>query len=173
MSTYKALRNLAKEHGKPWSELIHEWAEAGYTWADVASFIGIPVRNLKQFCYYRKLKFPWQGMKAPVERDRQRRRWYDRNMPGNANAKRHTVRGVTGTLPELADWFGVKKNTVYTRMRAYNMTLEEALTTPVATPTEAGHLGQEALERNGTRSNYWKEEGRLKYEKKATRHAGL
>lgn len=42
----------------------------------------------------------------------------------------YTVKGVTGTLPELCQYFKISPNTVKTRLRR-GFSIEEALLTPV------------------------------------------
>jgi len=159
--TGEALRRFAKTHQRPWPDIIREYAERGYSWADVADIIGVERNNLAAYCHYRKLSFPWQGQKSGIQRDRQARLWEERGMAGNAHAKRYTVRGFTGTMGEIAEHFGVCRQTIYTRMRRYGMALEQAATRPVMTPAQSGQLGQDALKRRGTRSQFWKHEGAL------------
>lgn len=159
--TGKALKQFAKQENKPWSDAIRDYAERGYSWADVADIIGVPRTNLVAFCQYRKLSFPWMGAKSPVQRARQRRQWYEQDMPGNRYAPVYTVRGFTGTMSEVAEHFGVATGTIHTRMRRYKMSIEEAATAPVKTPAQCGEKGQAALKARGTRSKHWKTEGSL------------
>lgn len=171
--TGDALTALAREHQRPWRDVITDWANQGYTWADVADILQVNTEALKAYCYYRDIRFPWQGMSSPILRDRARRYWKDRGMGGAIYAPRHTVRGVTGTMGELARHFGINKNTVWTRIYRKGMSLEDALTTPVKTPQQIGDTGQAALKRNGTRSDYWKKEGQLNYAKAPSADTGL
>lgn len=167
----EALKALARKHGKPWPDVLTDWANAGYTWTDAAGFLDLPVESLKAYCHYRKLKFPWQGIRSPIERDRQRRCWADRGMAGDKYAPRYTVQGITGTMTELCEHFSIHRSTVWTRIRRKGMTLEAALTAPVKTRQEVGDLAQAALKSSGNRSNFWKNEGRLNYAKAPPAHA--
>jgi len=159
--TGDALTALAHREGKPWSHVIRDYAERGYSWADVADILDVPRTNLVVFCQYRGLSFPWMGLKSPIQRARQRQQWYDNGMPGKRYAPTYTVLGFTGTMGEIADHFEVNKNTLHTRTRRYKMSLEEAITQPVMTPAECGQAGQAALKASGNHSKHWKKEGSL------------
>lgn len=161
--TGEALRRFAATCQRPWPDIIREYAERGYCWADVAEIFDVKPKNLKAYCRYRNLNFPWQGMKSGIQRDRQARQWEERNMAGNRYAPRYTVLGFTGTKGEIAEHFGININTLNTRLHRYAMSLEDAVTQPVATCQDAGHLGQAELKRRGTRSDFWKYEGALHF----------
>jgi hypothetical protein len=115
---------------------IKEWAEAGWTRADVAQALGLP---LSKFGHYQNsIGFKWpQGRSIG-----QRRYLASRQQKGNpeqgklmheayhALLPRYTVNGVTGTIRELAMAMGVVRYaSVYERVRK-GMSIEDALFTP-------------------------------------------
>jgi hypothetical protein len=140
--TAAALRELARREGRPWSDIIREYAERGYSWRDVAEFIGVRPNNLKVFCHHRNLKFPWQGQRSPIMREHQSRVMAGRKPPPRTHYKRYTAFGVTDTLPGLVRRFGALNGVTYETLRRritkHNMDPETALTMPLMNRHERG-----------------------------------
>jgi hypothetical protein len=155
--TAAALRELATQERRPWPDVIREYAERGYSWSDVAELIGVPATNLKAYCYYRNLKFPWQGQRSPIMRAHQSRMMAGRTPPPRGHYKRYTAFGVTDTLPQLAQRFGTQHGITYETLRRRitktGMDPETALTTPLMTRHERGVYGNRC--RRKERINPW------------------
>lgn len=135
--TAKALHRLAMAEGRPWSEVLREYAERGFTWDDAADYVGVPAANLKAFCYRRNLVFPWQGHQSPILREHMRRTMIGRTNP-RTDYPTYTAFGVTDTLPKLAKRFGATHHITYETLRRRikaGMDPETALTTPLMDPT--------------------------------------
>lgn len=153
--TAKALHRLAMAEGRPWPEILQEYAERGFTWDDAADYVGVPTANLKAFCHRRNLTFPWQGHQSPILREHMRR-----TMIGRTNTRTdyptYTAFGVTDTLPKLAKRFGATHKITYETLRRRikaGMDPETALTTPLMDPTAKAIYANRC--RRKERTNHW------------------
>lgn len=115
---------------------IKEWAEAGWTRADVAQALGLTLKKL--WFYQKMIGFKWPQGRSIAQRQYQR----DRKPKGNPEraaamqaasvaAKPHyTVKGVYGTINYLAEAVGVVTATTVRRRISAGMSVEDALLTP-------------------------------------------
>jgi hypothetical protein len=115
---------------------IKEWAEAGWTRADVAQALGLSLTKL--YYYQQSIGFKWPKGRSIGQRQYQR----DRKPRGNperaaamqaasvAARPHYTVNGVHGTLHSLAKTIGVVAYENVRRRVRLGMSVEDALLTP-------------------------------------------
>lgn len=115
---------------------IKEWAEKGWTRADVAQAIGLSLTKL--YYYQKMIGYKWPKGRSIGQRQYQR----DRKPRGNperaaamqaasvAARPHYTVNGVYGTLHHLAAEIGAVAYANVRRRISLGMSVEDALLTP-------------------------------------------
>lgn len=118
------------------AQRIKEWAESGWTRADVAQALGLSFQNF--VVYQQSIGYKWPVANSIAHRSRERNDRSPARLEALAKARQakidnlttYTVQGVTGTLRALVERFGVVTYTsVYMRLRK-GWDIEKALLTP-------------------------------------------
>lgn len=115
---------------------IKEWADRGWTRADVAQALGLSVD--KFIDYQRSIGFKWPMCRSIAHRNRAQNNHTPAKMEAMSKARKgrmdslpvYTVRGVTANRKELAKLFGVVSYTSVHRRMAEGWDIEKALFTP-------------------------------------------
>lgn len=135
-SVVNTLSEWERQNGQCWVQKIHSLAESGETWQTTAEYFGVNVEQLKNCCRGRGFKFPWQGAKSPLLRQRQREA-----CKNNGRPRLYWYRGKQYMLVELAELSSIKETTIYRRINSKQWTVEKAVETPVYSLSACGHLG--------------------------------
>lgn len=128
---------IEKITGLSCETVIDYYARNGYTWADVAEFVGVSKPALLAYSRSLGWTFPWQGVRSERSRYRQSQLMRGRKpVCGGPKPVLFQAFGIRAPLKELTERFslvGVSPDLVRIRLiRGYS--LEEALTTPIGQP---------------------------------------
>lgn len=118
------------------AQRIKEWAERGWTRADVAQALGLSFE--KFVIYQQSIGYKWPMARSIAHRNRDRNDRSPARLEALAKARQakidnlatYTVQGVIGTLRELVERFGVVTYTSVYRRLQKGWDIEKALLTP-------------------------------------------
>lgn len=127
---------------------IREWAERGWTRADVANALDLPLH--KFIDYQHSIGYHWPMCKSIAHRNRERNDRTAAKLEAMSKARqgrldklpRYTVFGITGTRRDLVKLFAVVSYTSVHRRMAQGWSIEDAMLTPSTTKRPEWHRGE-------------------------------
>ena len=108
-SIFQAVRKIEREFDEPIREVVAGFIPMGMTRVETAETLGVSVNSLRNFCEKTDIRFP-RNQPGRAERIRE-------TMRHGPRARRSTIAGRTKSLTEWAKEYGIKRNTLYQRLR--------------------------------------------------------
>jgi predicted site-specific integrase-resolvase len=108
-SIFQVTRKIEREFEEPIREVVAGFIPMGMTRVETAETLGVSVASLRTFCEKTDIRFP-RNQPGRAERIRE-------TMRRGPRARRSTIAGRTQSLTEWAEEYGIKRNTLYQRIR--------------------------------------------------------